>query len=154
MACKVSPVIYFTTPAATLTMAAFACDIAWVQYWFQQAHQIRKMIIWHCQNLPIVLKQFLHSSAHGLAGCNLGPPCLQQWLKCRCCCRFSALGQADSTMLMLRPCPKVAKHMQALLQTQPQLQFPNGAGYHDFLDWYFKRTRWVTHVRTSWTLLH
>ncbi|KAK9816168.1 hypothetical protein WJX74_000229 [Apatococcus lobatus] len=57
--------------------------------------------------------------------------------------RYSALGQADGTMIMLRPCPAVAKHMQALLQSQPQLHFANQGGYNDFLDWYFKRTRYI-----------
>lgn len=64
-----------------------------------------------------------------------------------CGCRYSALGQADSTMVMLRPCPAVAKHMQTLLQSKPQLLFTKQGGYNDFLDWYFKRTRYISNVQ-------
>lgn len=37
----------------------------------------------------------------------------------------------------------VAKHMQSIALNDTKLQFQDGMGEQDYLDWYFKFTRWI-----------
>ena len=58
-------------------------------------------------------------------------------------CRYASLGSLNGGVLFVRPCMALAKHMQQLATSDPKLQFRDGMGEQDYLDWYFKFTRWI-----------
>lgn len=60
---------------------------------------------------------------------------------------YNALGRQQGGVVLLRPCPAVAKHMMHLVTTNSTLQFSHQHAEQSFLDWYFRFERWTLPIR-------
>ena len=60
---------------------------------------------------------------------------------------YNALGRQQGGVVLLRPCPNVAKHMMHLVATNTTLQFSHQHAEQSFLDWYFRFERWTLPIR-------
>lgn len=60
---------------------------------------------------------------------------------------YNALGRQQGGVVLLRPCPAVAKHMMHLVSTNTTLQFAHHHAEQSFLDWYFRFERWTLPIR-------
>eukprot|EP01026_Neomeris_dumetosa_P070438 TRINITY_DN7037_c0_g1_i2.p4 TRINITY_DN7037_c0_g1~~TRINITY_DN7037_c0_g1_i2.p4 ORF type:complete len:126 (+),score=10.02 TRINITY_DN7037_c0_g1_i2:36-413(+) len=63
---------------------------------------------------------------------------------------YHALGKVQGGTIFLRPCPSIAYHMIDLLNDDSILQFQGGHAEQDFLDWYFKYSRWSLPVEYNY----
>jgi lipopolysaccharide biosynthesis glycosyltransferase len=57
--------------------------------------------------------------------------------------RFISLGSVQSGVLLVRPCPAVAKHMLDLVAMNASLRFECSHAEQNFLDWYFRYERMI-----------
>lgn len=60
---------------------------------------------------------------------------------------YNALGRQQGGVVLLRPCPAVARHMMHIVSTNKTLQFAQYHAEQSFLDWYFRFERWTLPIR-------